>query len=185
MRRQRGAVLVTVLALLLVLTVLAAGSVRTATLELAATSHVQFREQAFLLAESGIGAALAQLERDGPAALPGLDCGAMPDWGPAVPIAEIGGEYQVRACQSGSTVDYPGSPPGPYLQRHYRLEARARAGRGAESQHVQGYYVTLQDPSQPPAAGPQAAELVCIGADCYLVAGQLATRTFWRVEQST
>jgi hypothetical protein len=183
MSNERGAVLITVLALLLVMIVLAIGSVRTAALDLAMAGQAQYREQSSLLAESGIGASLSQLERDGPAGLPAAACEAMPDWGPPVTIDEVAGSYQTRACRSGSTVDYPGSPAGPYRQIHFRVESRGRAGRGAEAVHVQGYYVALLDPGQPPPDGAQAGQLVCVGADCYLVAGRLATRTFWHPAQ--
>jgi hypothetical protein len=181
---ERGAVLVTVLALLLVLTVLAIGCVRTAALDLTMTSYAQFHEQAFRLAQSGIGASLAHLEHDGPAALPDAPCDAMPDWGPAVLVSEAGGSYEVRACRAGSTVDYPGSPPGPYIQRHYRLDSHGRAGRGSEAVVTQGFYVSVLDPSQPPPAGAQTGPLVCIGVDCYLVTERLVTQTYWGQEQT-
>jgi type IV pilus assembly protein PilX len=53
-RRQRGAALVVGLVLLLVLTLLAVSTMRTASLELLMAGNAQFRENAFRLAEASL-----------------------------------------------------------------------------------------------------------------------------------
>lgn len=143
--RQQGAALVVGLVLLMVLTVLAISTMRTATLELTMAGNAQFRENAFQLAEAGLDATLETIEQTGPGALPTATCDPAPEWGPQVEIAALGGHYQTRVCLAGSTVDYPGSSIGQFRQLHYRLESRGRAQRNAESVHARGFYVQVQE----------------------------------------
>jgi Tfp pilus assembly protein PilX len=142
--RQHGAALVVGLVLLMVLTVLAISTMRTATLELTMAGNAQYRENAFQLAESGIAAVLQDVEQRRAAALPVEDCDtAVP--GPEVDVPELGGRYQTRICLVGSTVDYPGSSVGQLRQLHYRIESWGRAQRNAETRHVRGFYVQVQE----------------------------------------
>jgi Tfp pilus assembly protein PilX len=144
-RRQHGAALVVGLVLLMVLTVLAISTMRTATLELTMAGNAQYRENAFQLAESGLDTTLQAIEQAGPAALPNVPCDPEPAWGPEVEIAVLGGHYQTRVCLAGSTLDYPGSSIGQFRQLHYRVESRGRAQRNAESVHARGFYVQVQE----------------------------------------
>lgn len=142
--RQAGAALVVGLVLLMVLTVLAISTMRTATLELTMAGNAQYRENAFQLAEAGLEATIEQIEQTGPVALPTVACDAGPAWGAEVAVPALGGSYQTRICLAGSTVDYPGSSIGQFRQLHYRVESRGRAPRNAEAVHARGFYVQVQ-----------------------------------------
>jgi hypothetical protein len=61
---QSGAALIVGLVLMMVLTVLAVSTMRTATLELAMSGNAQFREKARQLAEAGIADAIGQINDD-------------------------------------------------------------------------------------------------------------------------
>lgn len=61
--RQRGAALVVGLVLMMVLTILAISTMRTATLELLMAGNAQYKERAFQLAETGLRDAIGQVDR--------------------------------------------------------------------------------------------------------------------------
>lgn len=60
-KRQKGAALVVGLVLMMVLTLLAVSTMRTATLELLIAGNAQYKEKAFQLAETGLRDAVNQL----------------------------------------------------------------------------------------------------------------------------
>ncbi len=136
--RQRGAALVVGLILLMVLTVLAISTVRTASLELTMTGNAQFRQRAFQLAESGIADTLGAINR-GTRSLP-ADCPAEP--GPAVRIEQLAGSYQTRVCFLGSTPPLASGSSlgsGKLREDHYQVISTGGTDqRGARAQHVQG-----------------------------------------------
>lgn len=153
-RSQRGAALVVGLVILMVLTVLAISTMRTATLDLAMAGNSQYRENAFQLAESGIDATLRSVDAglvdldtlpDCPATPPPFTDADLP-WGAAVEVPDLRGRYQVRLCATGATNDMPGSSIGPFRQLHYRVEARGRTDqRNAEAIHAQGFYREVEE----------------------------------------
>ena len=80
-RQQRGAALVVGLVLLLVLTLLAVSTMRTASLELLMAGNAQYRENAFRLAEAGIADAIGQVSAPG-----ATSSGILLMWSPASPV---------------------------------------------------------------------------------------------------
>jgi len=62
-KRQKGAALVVGLVLMMVLTLLAVSTMRTATLELLMAGNAQYKEKAFQLAETGLRDAINQLNQ--------------------------------------------------------------------------------------------------------------------------
>ena len=62
-KRQKGAALVVGLVLMMVLTLLAVSTMRTATLELLMAGNAQYKEKAFQLAETGLRDAVNQLNQ--------------------------------------------------------------------------------------------------------------------------
>lgn len=151
---EHGAALIVGLVLLMVLTVLAISAMRTATLDLAMSANVQYRENAFQLAESGVEARLRGIEQT-PAVLDAApDCPALPQpwdevalpWSASVEIPALRGRYQTRLCFDGETLDYPRSSIGRFRQLHYRVQARGRTDqRNAEALHAQGFYRQVEE----------------------------------------
>ena len=80
---QRGAVLITGLILLMVLTVLGISGMNTATLELVMAGNTQYHQQAFQAAESGIDISIAQRNFNTlvPAVLPATSVGGTGSYG--------------------------------------------------------------------------------------------------------
>ena len=83
-RQQSGAALIVSLILLMVLTVLAISTMRTASLQLLMAGNVQYRENAYRLAHAGIDAALRR-----PLPVGIGDCTAPLVADPAVPVPEL------------------------------------------------------------------------------------------------
>lgn len=139
-RRQQGAALIVSLVLLMVLTLLAISTMRTAALELLMAGNAQYREHAFQLAESGLQATLRQLE-DGtlvPVANDGwtLD---LPANVVATPDGVIG-QYQSTVRYQGIGKNRPGYS-GDFEFLHYELESTGTTPqRGARATHVQGIF---------------------------------------------
>ncbi len=133
---QQGAALVVGLVLLLVLTILAVSGVAMSTLELRMVGNQQQQERAFQAAEVAIEDALTN---------PMLSTNTVEEHPlTAVPNA-TDDHYEYR-------VEYTGeSPVGPGLTGysvgtgltayHFRADAIGTASGGAESRHVQGFYI--------------------------------------------
>jgi type IV pilus assembly protein PilX len=147
--REDGAALIVGLILLMVLTILAISTMRTATLDLTMAGNTQFRENAFQLAESGIQATLRNVETSVVDLALVPDCPVAPQpwpaavlrWGGAVAVPALSGRYETRVCFEGETVDTPGSSVGQFRQLHYRIESRGRTDqRNAEAVNAQGFY---------------------------------------------
>jgi hypothetical protein len=136
-RRQGGAALVVGLVLLLVLTLLAVSTMRTASLELLMAGNAQYRENAFRLAEAGIADALGQASA--PGALVAVDgWTAVLATGVAVPGIP-GGSYDTTISYLGSGKPYSGYSADRYEFLHYRVDATGRMQqRGARSFQSQG-----------------------------------------------
>ena len=138
-RRQRGAALIVGLILLLVLTVLGVSSMRTASLELAMAGNVQFRENAFQLASTGLDTVLQQA-RDNT-----LPLNAVAGWQQnlgTTRLEALNGEFDtsVRYLSDGSP--YSGYSASEFVFNHFQVDAEGRTDqRGARSLQSQGIYL--------------------------------------------
>jgi len=130
---QRGAALIISLILLMVLTVLAISTMRTASLGLLMAGNAQSRENAFQLAMTGIETTLRAGE---PVAAP--DCDA-PVAGPPVAVAELRGSYTTAVCYRGQTLARDSSV-GPMYNYEVTAEG-ATDQRGARARLVQGFAI--------------------------------------------
>jgi len=134
---QSGIALPTTLILLLVLTLLAAGALETARLELRTASSLREYRHAFELAEAATARALQALAGsvvDAPA------CGD----GPGLTLFEqdaAEGAQRAWLCFAGSTMALPGQHSlGRLTLWHYEILAEGRSGR-ARSLHRQGAWL--------------------------------------------
>ncbi len=141
--RQRGAVLVTALLLLLVLTVLGVAGLVTAMLELRMAGNVQHQERAFAAAEHAIEQALlaAELDTSSSIAAP-----VKPDCRDActTPVTEDPFDYSLYydSGATGSPAPDGGHSLGAGLQaHHFIVDAAGGSGPGARSEHTQGFYI--------------------------------------------
>lgn len=135
MPRQRGAALVVGLVLLMVLTLLAVSTMRTASLELVMAGNTQFRENAFRLAEIALADGMDQ-SRTGLVATPG--------WSRAIangaPIAELRGTYDATVSFVGTGRAYGSFSPSEFQFAHYRVDGTGRTDqRGARADLAQGF----------------------------------------------
>jgi len=135
-QRQSGAALIVSLILLMVLTVLAISTMRTASLEMLMAGNAQYRESAFRLAQSGIDAVLQQGD-------PGVlsDCTA-PAAGPGVALPDLGGRYATTICYRGESITPGNSFPLIPTYNYEVTSTGTTAQRDARSRLVQGYALT-------------------------------------------
>lgn len=130
---QRGAALIISLILLMVLTVLAVSTMRTASLGLLMAGNAQSRENAFQLAMNGIEATLRAGEPAGAA-----DCDAAVAGSP-VAVAELRGSYTTSVCYRGQTLAENNSIAPMY---NYEVTSEgATDQRGARARLVQGFAI--------------------------------------------
>ena len=129
---QRGAALVVGLVLLLVLTLLAVSTMRSATLALVMAGNAQNRENAFRLAEAGIADAIGQARGSlNPAA------GWTVNIGPTG-VTGIRGDYQASVRYRGTTAPFGGFSTSDYQFNHYQVDVTGQTDRGARSRQSQG-----------------------------------------------
>lgn len=150
---QSGAALVVGLLLLLVLTLLAISGMGTSTLELAMAGNIQFREDAFQAAETGIEHGLkdgifnpdAPPETFEPTTLPGSA-----DTYTVTITPQLNGK--ALDAMWGSTVDK-------FSTYHFEISSNGSSARNAEASNVQG--VATIAPKSPvlPPLDPSAPEL--------------------------
>lgn len=134
--QQSGAALIVSLILLMVLTVLAISTMRTASLELLMAGNAQYRESAFRLAQSGIDAVV---RRGDPGALG--DCTA-PVAEPAVAVPDLGGRYLTTTCYRGESIT-PGNSFPRIPTYNYEVSSTGMTDqRDARARLVQGYALT-------------------------------------------
>lgn len=144
-RRERGAILVVGLVLLLVLTVLGISTMSTASLELNMAGNDQFSENAFQLAETGIDTTFNVLNNGTPVPAP-LNAGVCPAFPAATAIPAMGGTVSVRLCFQGDIPDITGgSSLGKIRQYHYVNQSIGTAQAQARSFHHQGLFVRGPD----------------------------------------
>lgn len=135
--QQRGAVLVVGLVLLLVLTILAVSTIRTASLEVAMASNTRYANNAFQLAETAIDFSLIN--------------GA--PWNTAIPfvLAQTPAPYGLGSFQANATFNEATPPPaggysigvggGSFSAYHFDIVAQGQSNRGATSTHTQSFYI--------------------------------------------
>lgn len=141
--QQRGAVLVTALLLLMIVTVLGVAGLASATIELRMAGNVQHQERAFAAAEHAIEQALLTANLDTSSTpteplKPG--CGA----GCTVPALDDPFDYSMyyHPGAGGAPAPDGGHSLGAGLQaHHFVVEAAGESGRGARAEHTQGFYV--------------------------------------------
>jgi hypothetical protein len=141
--RQRGAVLVVALLLLLVLTILGTAGLVTAALELRLAGNVDHHARAFAAAEHAIEQAVltADLGTSSSLAAP-----VKPGCGAActTPITGDPFDYSLYYDSSASDTLAPdgGHSLGAGLQaHHFVVEATGESGPGVRADHTQGFYV--------------------------------------------
>ncbi len=129
-QRQGGAALIISLILLMVLTVLAISTMRTASLQLLMAGNVQYRENAYRLAQTGIDEVLRR-----PPPVVG-DCAAPLVAEPAVAVPELGGRYVTAICSRGESLGISSS----LKNLNYEVTSTGMTDqRDARARLVQGY----------------------------------------------
>jgi len=132
-KQQSGAALIVSLILLMVLTVLAISTMRTASLELLMAGNAQYRESAFRLAQSGIDAVVRRAEPVGVG-----DCTA-PVRDAPVAVPELGGGYVTEVCYRGISPPRIGDS-SVFLNYNYEVTSTGTTDqRDARARLVQGY----------------------------------------------
>jgi len=140
--RQRGAALIVGLIMLLVLTVLGVSTMRAASLELVMAGNVQYRENAFQLASSGLDTVLQQTRNN---AVPlNAAVGWQQDLG-TTRVEALSGEFDTSISYLGESSPYSGYSTSQFLFQHFQVDAEGRTDqRGARSLQSQGIYLVTQ-----------------------------------------
>jgi hypothetical protein len=134
--QQSGAALIVSLILLMVLTVLAISTMRSASLGLLMAGNAQVRQNAFQLAQTGIDAVLRRPEPVG-----ADDCTA-PVAEPPVGVPELRGSYVASVCYRGESISPGNSVPRIITYNYEVTSAGLSDERNARSRLVQGYALT-------------------------------------------
>ena len=134
-QRQQGAALVVGLILLLVLTLLAVSSMNTSTLELTMASNVQYHQNAFQAAETGIDIAIdnRQFTTVAPFVLPVTALNPS-DTTQSVTTFQTNTPVPDRAFSAGEDT-------GAIAAFHFDIIAVGTSARNATSTHNQSFYV--------------------------------------------
>jgi type IV pilus assembly protein PilX len=137
---QRGAALVVGMLLLLVLTLLAISGMNTASLELAMAGNMQYHENAFQAAETGVEQALV-LGAFNPSAVPErLPATA----GTTTPIGSTGDAFFATITPALGGAAQPalwGSSLDSFSTYHFQIDSEGRSARNAVSSTAQGVAV--------------------------------------------
>lgn len=146
-KRQRGAALIVGLILLLVLTVLGVSTMRTASLELVMAGNVQFRENAFQLASSGLDTVLQEARNNI------VQLSAEPGWQLVAPqptrVEALFGEFDTSIRYLGESSPYSGYSSSEFVFQHFQIDAEGRTDqRGARSIQSQGIYLVTKQGNQ-------------------------------------
>lgn len=134
--KQSGAALIVSLILLMVLTVLAVSTMRSASLGLLMAGNAQVRQNAFQLAQAGIDAVVSQGEPVGVG-----DC-TVPVADPPVAVPELRGSYTTSVCYRGESITPGSSFPRVPTYNYEVTSAGATDERDARMRLVQGYALT-------------------------------------------
>ena len=150
-RRERGAVLVIALVLLLALTVLGVSTMSTAKMELRMAANNQFLENAFQLAETGLDTVLAQLNAGTIPPPPATTANTCSAANAPIPVANLGGTYQTQVCFTGDVADLgtsgSGSSMGKIRAYHFENSSQGLSQSRATSFHRMGMRVLGPDGS--------------------------------------
>jgi hypothetical protein len=187
--RQGGAVLVVALIMVAALSLLAIASTSNGALELEIAGNDQYQTQAFYAAEAGIEQAIAS---GGFSAASAVSAEQFDNPNSPNPTPRRGSGTQIKNCrnQSLSPADRceyfvrPDLATGPtplpgsdginsgLAAYHFVIESFGVAGRGAQAQLAQGFYVVVADGASPP----------CIAETGSCDASQVGApvRTYWR-----
>ena len=176
------------LCLLAALSVLAGAGIDAAMLELRMADNQQERVKALYAAEAGIEQALASggFDTDPSAAALRFDDPSAPDPSPrpgrGTPISACPAppgiaprcEYFLRFEPAANPAELPGgASPGPGRRvYHFVVESVGVAGRGAQVQLIQGFYVV--------ATAGQPAACIIDDPGCGIRGADPPVRTFWR-----
>lgn len=133
---QRGAVLIISLVLLMVLTILAISTMRTASLGLLMAGNTQYRQNAWQLAQTGIDAVL----RGGDPATTAT-CDIATADAPVV-VDALGGSYTTTVCYRGESIALGNSATRVPTFNYEALADGSTEQRGARARLVQGFAVT-------------------------------------------
>lgn len=141
--RQSGAALIVGLVLLMVLTVLAISTMRTATLETAMAGNAQYRQKAFQIAEAGVADIMGSIVDET------FDFTVMPQTIGPVPVVEQDsgeeiGNYTVTVSFIGISLS-----PGyslPTVDENYQILSTGRSSRNALSVQTQGFKRRVAEP---------------------------------------
>jgi type IV pilus assembly protein PilX len=139
MNKQKGAALVVGLVLMMVLTILAISTMRTATLELLMAGNAQYKERAFQLAETGLRDAARQIDNGTLNPVPS------DDWIGSVTgsIDDSGDEYVVdlRYVREGNPPAGTSNSPK-FTAFYYEMTSTGRTiARNAKSVQTQGFWI--------------------------------------------
>jgi len=134
--QQSGAALIVSLILLMVLTVLAISTMRTASLGLLMAGNAQVRQNAFQLAQAGIDDVV---RLDEPVGVGGC---AAPVADPPVAVPELRGSYITSVCYRGESMSPGNSFPRIITYNYEVTSAAATDERDARARLVQGYALT-------------------------------------------
>lgn len=135
--RQRGAALIIGLVLLMVLTVLTVSGMRAATLEITMAGNVQFAQNAFQAAETGIERAMAGVELTTVVQLADHD----------LPESDDAAQTTTSWVGASATLSGGTSLGAGFAAHHFEIVSVGRATRGATSTHTQGFFVVGPDGS--------------------------------------
>lgn len=134
--QQRGAALIVGLILLMVLTMLGISGMQTATFELLQAGNVQYSENAFQAADTGIDRALLSggLNTAIPVAVPET---AMEPGSPSTY------QTQTRFAQTSNVPQglFSIGSSGGFQAYHFDIDSTGRSARSAVSEHTQSFYV--------------------------------------------
>jgi len=162
-RSERGATLPATLLLITAASLTALAALQSAATEARLTGILHSASSAFVLAERGISAGLhiAQTE---PARLPVTTPLSLP----AQAITDMG---SVTTLIQPVTSDNhcPALAPLPAVRQHFEIRATGIAANGAQTTHVQGFYVCRE---------------ICAAPDC-IALELLPIRSYWQQRQGT
>jgi hypothetical protein len=179
-RNEHGAVLVTGMLLLMVLSVVAVAGLVTSTLELRMSANAQYRERAFQAAEYAIEQAVGTPDLS--TAFTILAPRLVPASGPPPVVPGSPSDaytYRLYYDTTAGPTLIPGGDserPMALTAYHFIVEATGSSARGATDTHVQGFYLL-----GPADESSRVTRLDCpaAAADCRSFSSSERHRTYW------
>lgn len=138
--RQRGATLIIGLVLLMALTMLAISTMNSATFGLAMAGNMQFAENAFQLAETGVEVAI----NNGPFC---AGSGCTPNVIPQTQVLDPDGKHlgTYQAVTTYETCTLKDGFSASFRAYHFRIASAGESSRGAESLNQQEFFLIGPD----------------------------------------